>query len=274
VPTRGDSWKDRGYGGQRTATSARVRVSRRRPHWLLLHGTPLDPGCWEAVADRLRVHGRVDLPEVTPRATDREPQRHLAAELAALHGDGPRDLDVVGHSFGGQVALELALALPHRIHTLTLLCSRDTPFPSFATTAARLRAGAPVEAEVDVALTRWFTAAELDADGSLVRYARTALRLADRGSWAAALDGIATFDVSGRVAGITAPTTLVAAEYDAVATPVAMADLQSRIPGATLVVLDGAAHLSPFVDADDLSRRILEAAARGVAVGVSNPPRA
>ena len=57
---------------------------------------------------------------------------------------------------------------------MTLLCSRDTPFPAFATAAARLRSSAPVDA--DAALSRWFTPAELDRGGPVVRYARRRLQ--------------------------------------------------------------------------------------------------
>lgn len=231
------------------------------PRWLLLHGTPLDPRCWAGVKQRLILQGPVDVPNVTPRTGDREPQRDIAARLAAAYGDGPRDLDIVGHSFGGQVALELALALPQRLRTLTIVCSRDTPYPAFAATAAALRAG--IRVDVDAAVSRWFTPDETKADSPMVRYARTTLEHADRQAWAVALDGIAAFDASDRTGAITAPTTLIAAAYDAVSTPEAMNDLRSRIPNATLYVLAGAAHMSPFVDADDLTRRILAAARRG-----------
>ena len=63
---------------------------------------------------------------------------------------------------------------------MTLLCSRDTPFPAFAAAAAGLRSVAPVDA--GAALSRWFTPAELDRDGPVIRYARRCLEQADRRS--------------------------------------------------------------------------------------------
>lgn len=226
-----------------------------------MHGTPLDPRCWASVAQQLIRHGPVDVPNVTPHVGDAEPQRTIAARLAVALGDGPRDLNVVGHSFGGQVALELAIALPERLRTLTVLCSRDTPYPTFATTAAALRDGAPVD--VNAAVARWFTPNETKEDGPVVRYARTTLVHADRQSWATALQGIATYDATGRTQAITAPTTLIAAEQDPVSTPEAMDALRSHLPTAMLDILAGAAHMSPFVHADDLTRRILAAAKQG-----------
>jgi pimeloyl-ACP methyl ester carboxylesterase len=69
----------------------------------------------------------------------------------------------VGHSCGGQVALDFALLAPQRVRTLTVMCSRDTAFPPIAAAAARLRSGNPVD--IGTALSRWFTPPELSADG-------------------------------------------------------------------------------------------------------------
>jgi pimeloyl-ACP methyl ester carboxylesterase len=167
---------------------------------------------------------------------------------------------VVGHSFGGEVAIDLALAAPHLVTGLTLVCSRDTPFPPFAAAAAELRAGAPID--VERAMSRWFRPGELAAGGPLVDYARRQLRHADRPGYARALDAIATYDRSAVVSSIEVPVTLVAAELDAVSTPAAMADLASRLPRVRLHVLPGAAHLSPFLDAPALATLIRSVAGR------------
>jgi pimeloyl-ACP methyl ester carboxylesterase len=53
---------------------------------------------------------------------------------------------------------------------------------------------------------------------------------------------------AGSVAAISAPVTLIAAELDPVSTPAAMSALASRLPRASLTVLPGAAHMSPFTD--------------------------
>jgi len=142
---------------------------------------------------------------------------------------------------------------------LTLLCSRDTPFPAFAA-GARQREGEPVDA--DAALSRWFTAAELDRGGPVLSYARRCLQRADRRSWAAAPDAIARYDRAGRTASIRVPVTLIAAELDQVSTPAAMSALASRLPGANLHLLPGAAHMTPFTDPAALAQMILRAADR------------
>lgn len=157
------------------------------------------------------------------------------------------------------MALDFALLVPQRVATLTLLCSRDTPFPAFAAAAARLRSGDPVDA--DAVLGRWFTPPEVDRGGPVVSYARRCLQQADRRAWAAALDAIARYDRAARTASIRAPATLVAAELDRVSTPAAMSAM-AWPPRATLQVLPGAAHLTPFADPGALSQLIVRAAGR------------
>ena len=244
---------------QRTIGRGR-RMSGSEDRWLLLHGTPLTPAVWDGVAAYLAQSGTVSCPAVTPPAGARDAQGALAAWLAAEVAQPAGRLHVVGHSFGGQVALDFTLLVPRRVATLTLLCSRDTPFPAFAAAAARLRSGDPVDA--DAALSRWFTAAELDRSGPVVRYARRCLQQADRRSWAAALGAIARYDRACRTASISAPATLIAAGLDQVSTPAAMSALAGRLPRATLQILPGAAHMTPFTDPAALARLILRAADR------------
>lgn len=201
-------------------------MSGARDRWVLLHGTPLTPAVWDDVAVHLGGAGHVLCPDVTPAGGPPDAgdaQAALATWLASAGGGLPDRMHLAGHSFGGQVALDLALLIPHRIQTLTLICSRDTPFPPFAAAAAALREGGPADPEA--ALGRWFTAAELHANGPVVRYARRCLADADRGSWAAALEAIARYDRAGRVAAIGVPVRLIAAELDQVSTPAAMSAL-------------------------------------------------
>jgi len=215
--------------------------------WLLLHGTPLTPAVWEPVAERLRRFGSVQAPDLSTAVdcpTGVSVQAALAARILEGLDPSPERLHVAGHSFGGQVAIEVALLAPPGLCGLTVVCSRDTPYPAFAPTAAGLRRGDPIDGEV--ALHRWFRPDELASASSLVDYARRCLRDADRATWARDLDAIAGYDRSGEVGRIAVPVTLVAAELDPVSTPAAMAALASRLPAARLRVLTGAAHLSPF----------------------------
>ena len=232
-------------------------MSHPEGRWLLLHGTPLTPRVWDSVTASLAERGPVWAPDVSAEP-GRDTPAALAAHLVSAQDPGP--LHVVGHSFGGQIAIDVALLVPRRVRTLTLICSRDTPFEPFAAAAAHLRQGGPVDA--DAALSRWFTPPELAAAGPVVAYARDCLQQADRASWAAALSAIASYDRTDRAGEIGVPCTLIAAELDQVSTPAAMSDLAGRLPHASLQVLAGAAHMSPFTDPARLGTLLLEAADR------------
>ena len=74
------------------------------------------------------------------------------------------------------------------------------------------------------------------------------------------LAGVARYDRAGRTASIRIPATLIAAELDQVSTPAVMSALASRPPRATLTILPGAAHMTPFTDPAALAELILRAA--------------
>lgn len=215
-------------------------------NWLLLHGTPLTPSIWDGVIPLLARHGDVAAPAVVPGLGPvTGVQRALARQVAeaAVGVDAPPPWHVVGHSFGGQVALEMAVQRPDLVASLTLLCTRDTPYPSFAALAADVLNGA---VDVEGSLQRWFSPAELTADGAVVRYARATIGAADRRAWARALSAIAVFDVSAAIKAITCPVLVVGAEHDRVSDPPAMADMASRLGTVEFKVLEDAWHMSIF----------------------------
>jgi 3-oxoadipate enol-lactonase len=220
-----------------------------KTRWLLLHGAPLTPAVWDGVLPLLAAHGTPVAPPVVV-SDDRRTQADIAAGLATEPHEAPPPWHVVGHSFGGQVALELALQRPDLVSGLTLLCTRDTPYPPFVTAADNVAAG---HADVDGALRRWFTPTELVGDGPVVRYARTTLENAERAPWAAAMKAISTFDCSAATASITCPTLVVAAEHDEVSDPATMAAMHQRLTGSEFVILEDFRHMSVFTDSQRLA---------------------
>jgi pimeloyl-ACP methyl ester carboxylesterase len=203
------------------------------------------------LAPILRERQPVVAPSAAPVGADKQPQSAVAARLVTEMAASADRWDIVGHSFGGQVAIELALLAPDKVASLSIICSRDTPFAPFAVAAANLRAGSPID--VEGALTRWFSPEELRSGGWLVSYARDRLGQADRGSWATALDGIATYDRADTVHLIEAPTTLICAESDPVSDVAAMTALTGRLLNAQLHVLRGALHFSPLLQPTSLA---------------------
>ncbi|THG33988.1 alpha/beta hydrolase [Glaciibacter flavus] len=220
--------------------------------WVLIHGTPLTPAVWQPVAALL--DGPKVMPDCTRVPGRTDAQNAIARTIAPTLPAGR--WDVVGHSFGGQIAIELALANAERVKSLTVLCSRDTPFSPFAEVAEAVRQG--TGPTVAAGLARWFTAGEIDADAEAVRQARADLAAATASpeDWANALSAIATYDRSADVGRLEMPTYLVAAGRDSVSTPAVMTDLSARLPRATLRVHEDWAHMSAFTDPPALAKML------------------
>jgi lipase len=92
---------------------------------LALHGVTGHAARWTVLADALpavRWHA-VDLRGhgYSPWAPPWSLEQHVADVLAVLDGLGLDRVPVVGHSFGGAIALHLAWAAPHRVERLVLL---------------------------------------------------------------------------------------------------------------------------------------------------------
>jgi pimeloyl-ACP methyl ester carboxylesterase len=183
--------------------------------------------------------------------------RRLAEDVVAVLDrlDLP-DVHVVGHSWGGQIAQQVALDHPQRVNRLSLICTRASPFPAFTAAARGLRDGT---ADVEASLARWFAPDELAADAEPAATVRAWLHAAHRSRWADALDMIATFDALAQLPRIAVATDVVAAEHDGVAVPEHMAQIADALPTASLRVIVGARHLAPLQRPDEVARTILGA---------------
>lgn len=221
--------------------------------WVLLHGTPLNPTVWDDV--RARLHA----PAITPDLNRPYPAATLHRDLAAvvLPQLPAVELTVVGHSFGGQIAIELALAAPQQVRHLILVCTRDTPILKFGDAATALRHGDAID--VDARLHAWFTEDEIDDDGPAVRYTRKRLELVDPLHYAYTLDALVRYDRRDAVADITAPTTVICGGQDPICTPTVMTDLADRLRCSDLHIVDEWAHMSPFAHPARFAELLAEA---------------
>lgn len=94
---------------------------------LLLHATASTGGQWGALARRLAPHRAVATPDVAGWGHSRDLVSHPlslgreAARLADAMGSANSQFHLVGHSMGGAIAMRLALTMPARIKSLTLI---------------------------------------------------------------------------------------------------------------------------------------------------------
>jgi 3-oxoadipate enol-lactonase len=240
---------------------------------VLVHGTPLDLRCWDALVPALSQGLRVIRYDV--RGHGAAAHCAVPASYDALADDLGAVLDrlglerahLVGHSFGGQIVQAFAVRAPARVSSLTVVCARARPFAAFAAAAARIRASG-VEALVEPTLARWFLPAALAADAppeeaAVVAYVRERLREIDPARYAAALDLIASFDLLERLRELEVPARFIAAERDGVSGPQELKLSAEAAPHGELVSFARAGHLLPLEHPLALAQML----AAGIATG-------
>jgi 3-oxoadipate enol-lactonase len=223
---------------------------------VLVHGTPLDLRCWDALLPTLTQNLRVIRYDVRGHGT--QAGRPLPGSYDVLADDLGAVLDrlglgrahVAGHSFGGQIVQAFAVRAPERVCSLTVLCARARPFEPFATAASSIRASG-VESFVEPTLARWFLPSALApdapaAEAAVVAYVRQCLREIDPRCYAAALELIANFDLLEQLQAIEAPARFIAAERDSVSGPSELKLSAEATPLGELASFSDAGHLLPL----------------------------
>jgi pimeloyl-ACP methyl ester carboxylesterase len=207
--------------------------------------------CFDVVAHDQRGLGRTSIPPGPYTMAD-----YAADAAALLDRIGWPSCRVVGVSFGGMVAQELAVTWPERIGRLALLCTSpggaggaSYPLHELATLAADERA-AVSQRLLDTRFTAdWLATHDTDR---LLAEAIASRRAADDAEHARGareqLEARRHHDVWDRLERISCPTLVAAGRFDGIA-PVANATaIASRIPGAQLRVYEGG-HLFMAQDA-------------------------
>jgi 3-oxoadipate enol-lactonase/4-carboxymuconolactone decarboxylase len=222
---------------------------RHAPAVFMLHSLGTTLAVWEpqatALARRFRVV-RMDLRGhgLSAVSDDEGSMARFAADaFAALDALGIAAAHVAGLSIGGRIALEMAATAPGRVLSL-MLCDTALDFPPPEGWQARIeavRAGG-MAAVADAVLARWVCDASLPSSQGLARML-LATPPAGYASAAAALRDARAAPLAGRIA---CPASVIVGERDA-ATPPAWAEaLRDAIPGATLTLVPGAAHIPTF----------------------------
>ncbi|MBP2319863.1 pimeloyl-ACP methyl ester carboxylesterase [Kibdelosporangium banguiense] len=217
---------------------------------VLVHGHPFDRSMWRPQVEHFSRSHRVIAPDLrgyganTP-ASDKTTLDVFAKDIADLMDHLEIDLIVLGGlSMGGQIVMEFARQFPERLLALLLA---DT-FPGAETPVGRvarndmadrlLREGmGPYAEEV---LWKMVAPGNPEAAEHVLRM----MKSAPHQGAAAALRGRAERrDYTELLRDISVPT-LIAVGSDDEYTPVAEAErMHSLIPGSTLAVIEGAAHM-------------------------------
>jgi len=166
----------------------------------------------------------------------------LAAQLEAPQ------VDLVGHSMGGMIAMEFCLRHPGRVRRLVLYATtpafggRDPGFAQ-AFMAARLgpldRGKTMAECAAALAGGMCGPGADPAAEPAII----AAMAEVPEASYRATLACLATFDRREAIAGIAAPTLCLAGSVDKAAPARTMERMAQGIPGARHLMVEGAGHM-------------------------------
>ena len=243
-----------GAGVPASAVADDSEVATSRVPIVLSHALGLDLHLWDDLARQLalrghpvlrydhRGHGGSAVPEGPYAMTDLVDD---AARLIREWGRGP--VMWVGLSMGGMVGQGLALLHPDLLRGL-VLANTSAQYPEAAKAMWDQRI-AKVESQgmagiADMVMERYFTAAFRAAQADVVAGFRATVLRTDAKGYAACCHAVANVDWLERLGDVRCPTLVIAGAQD-VGAPVAMSQaMVERIPGAELVVLDDASHLS------------------------------
>ena len=240
----------------------RHTVDGSGPPVLLLHGFALDARMWRpqvrALAGAYRVI-TVDLPGFGPSPTgagDATTARAIVDTLDALTSEPAH---VAGLSLGGAVAVDLALAFPHRVRSLTLIDAvllRHSPGArAWPAAAALAKEGKLSEAREAWLADPLFAAASARPD--VLSVVREMVDDYSGDHWSGrATTRFEVTDPAARLAEIACPTLVLVGEHDLPSFR-AMADAYAAaIARATLEVIPGAGHLASMEAPDAVNARM------------------
>jgi len=184
----------------------------------------------------------------------------MAAQVMhTLDAVQPGTFDLLGHSMGGMVALQIALDAPARVRKLILFATNSDGnlperFETFAESKTRLQENGMEAARREIA-AMWFV------DGAAHPRYPDCLACSDRVGMPAALAALSAmenFDVTAQLAAITHPTLIIGARLDRTYAPRRLQEMQREIPGARLCFMQGCAHNAHLEDEKTFNRLVLD----------------
>jgi 3-oxoadipate enol-lactonase len=221
----------------------------------LVHSLAMDHTFWERTAARLTQAGDVLLWDCRGHGASSKSPGPYTGERSAddlayvLDAAGWDKTSVAGASMGGCVALAFMAAYPKRVRGLGLVDTTawyGAKAPEQWEERAQKAAANGMASLVPFQKSRWFSAEFAAANPDLVQSAVDVFLASDLGCYVETCRMLGRFDKRGALPRFSCPTRIVVGSDD-YATPPAMAEtMHGLIPGATLRVLEGAAHLTPL----------------------------
>jgi 3-oxoadipate enol-lactonase len=186
--------------------------------------------------------------------------------LALMDGLGIERASLCGLSIGGMTGMWLGVHAPERFERLVLCCTAPQlpPASQWAERAALVRAEGlgPI---VEAGLERWFTPALGEGRPEALERFREMMLATPAEGYAGCCEAIGGHDMREELGAITAPTLVIGGDGDPVAPPETSRALAGGVPGAGVVVLEGARHLANVERPEEFTDAVLEHLTAGAA---------
>ena len=238
---------------------------------LLVHAIGCDHRMWDGLGTALSPRFRVIRMDVRGHGRSAVTPRPYSLDQLA---DDARDLldslkidksHWVGLSMGGMIGQAFALRHPQRLRKLVLANTTSTygtRGPEMWEARAKAVGEGGMAAVKELAMQRYFTDDFRASSSDVVDRIGAGFLATDPEGYIACCNAIRDLDFSGDLHRIKAPTLVIAGEKD-VGTPVAMSKaIADAIPGATLAVIPGAAHLSAVENPEAFNKLVEDFLAR------------
>jgi 3-oxoadipate enol-lactonase len=212
---------------------------------VLLHAGVCDHRMWDEVVPALHEAGlRVAAPDLRgfgarPAGVGRFSHAHDV--LSLLDGLGEDRVDLVGASFGGRVAMQVAAIAPARVRSLALLAPAlpdwdyaDPDLLAYGEQEEAAIARGDIDAAVDLNVRFWASELSPDAQAYVAEAQRRAFELGEDAD---------EDEVPLDLAAITAETLVTVGDRDRPDFQAIARHLAETLPGPGLHVVEGAGHL-------------------------------
>jgi pimeloyl-ACP methyl ester carboxylesterase len=225
-----------------------------KPPLVLVHGFPLDSRMWEAQVAALAPARRVVAPDLRGVGRSRTDEPFTIES----QGDSLRAL-LAGLSMGGYVALAYAKKYPGDLRGLILV---DTKAEADTAEGKQARDKmidlARKEGSKAVADQMMPKMLAKDAAEQRPQAASALRRIMESCPPATIANALAAMrdrpDRSGELSSINVPTLVLVGDGDAITPPDVAESMAQKIPGARLVVIRGAGHMSPMEQPEQVNR--------------------
>lgn len=220
---------------------------------------------WQPQLEALSRHHRVVSCDLLGHGTSQVPSgpytldRLGRAVLDTLDEIGAGRVRYAGVSLGGMIGMWIATHHPERIEKLALVCTSAhmPPVEGWTERAALVRAEG-CGAVADTIAGRWFTDGFKARSPGVVAAFRDMIAATDPEGYAGCCEAIGAMDQREAIAGITAPTLVVAGRDDPSTPPEHGGLIAATVPGARFAIVEDAAHLAVVERAPEVGALLTE----------------